>query len=419
MHSYWDAASNPDGAPSDEKLELLKAGPWCYRDEAGEDTIECPSKADRTQRAGIWENKVRTGYNPHHAHTRLTLLRSNPIVCTQRWRRDDRYAQPLPLVRARDQKAHDSPLHLHTDSTAAATSSARAWFPTSPASSQRKTAAKCLKKGMKRATSNVVRTPSSQLGALRSPTCLPQLRVQTDPHLLSLPLPSTDVCDAYCSNAAARSIKNIWACSFGLPTLGITAATQVSDAGLDIVGRHGANRPAGRPPTPESSFVEEYAILIQNDVASPRAPRNSISCRKDHREQTFGHYVTALDGKGRSKLREGFHVSCDTDTDCFSRCGIHPVNGYSYTCTHHLRLYDYQGVNESFPDGRVLQRPNHTPFTHKQLTPARSTYRSYYISEHDQYDIHNTSTGVCTDVRMDYMHTGCESRAGAAAMFGV
>jgi hypothetical protein len=173
-------------------------------------------------------------------------------------------------------------------------------------------------------------------------------------------LPSTDVCDAYCSNAAARSIKNIWACSFGLPTLGITAATQVSDAGLDIVGRHGANRPAGRPPTPESSFVEEYAVLIQNDVANPRAPRNSISCRKDHREQTFGHYMTALDGQGRSKLREGFMVSCDTDTDCHSRCGIHPVNGYSYVCTHHLRLYDYQGVNESFPDGQVLQRPNHT-----------------------------------------------------------
>ena len=129
--------------------------------------------------------------------------------------------------------------------------------------------------------------------------------------------------------------------------------------------------------------------------------------------------MTALDGQGRSKLREGFHVSCDTDTDCHSRCGIHPVNGYSYTCTHHVRLYDYQGVNETFPDGRVLQRPNHTPFTHKQLTPARSTYRSYYINQDDQFDIHNTSTGVCTDVRLDYMHTGCESRSGAAAMFGV
>ena len=129
MRRYWDAASNPDGAPPDEKLELLKAGPWCYKDEAGEETIECSSKADRTQRAGIWENK--------------------------RWRRDDRYAR-LSTLRC-DQKAHDSLRPLHTDSTAAATSSDRAWCPTSQAFAQRKTAAKCLKNGIQRATLNAVR----------------------------------------------------------------------------------------------------------------------------------------------------------------------------------------------------------------------------------------------------------------------
>ena len=204
----------------------------------------------------------------------------------------------------------------------------------------------------------------------------------------------TDTCDAYCSNSAARTLKDVWACSFGLPTLGITAATQISDAGQDIISRHGANRLEGRPPAPESSFVEEYAILINNDVDHPRAPRNAISCRKDHREQTFGHYVTALDPQGRPKLREGFHVSCDTSTDCYSRCGVHPISGYTYVCTHHLRLYDYQGVSESLPDG-------------------------YYIDEHDEFDVHNTSTGVCTDVRYDFMHSNCNSRAGASATFGV
>ena len=108
----------------------------------------------------------------------------------------------------------------------------------------------------------------------------------------------------------------------------------------------------------------------------------------------FGHYVTALDGQGRPKLREGFHVACQTDTDCHSRCGIHPVNGMSYVCTKNLRLYDHQGSNETYPDG-------------------------YYISERDEFDIHNSSTGVCTDVRIDYFHTGCESRSGAAVTIGL
>ena len=203
---------------------------------------------------------------------------------------------------------------------------------------------------------------------------LPQQRIHVD-LAADLPPPGcTDICDSYCSNSAARNTKNLYGCSVGLPVMGFFAATQVSDAGLDIVGRHGANRPAGRPPTPDSSFVEEYAILIQNSVEQPRAPRNSISCRKDHREQTFGHYVTALDGQGRPKLREGFHVACQTDTDCHSRCGIHPVNGMSYVCTKNLRLYDHQGSNETYPDG-------------------------YYLDENNAFDIHNSSTGVCTDVR--------------------
>ena len=71
-----------------------------------------------------------------------------------------------------------------------------------------------------------------------------------------------------------------------------------------------------------------------------------------------------------------------------------------------------------FPTGECFNA--RTTHVHTQTTnPARSTYRSYYISEHDQWDIHNSSTGVCTDVRLDFGHTGCESRAGAAAMFGV
>jgi hypothetical protein len=49
---------NPDAAPADEKLELLKAGPWCFKDEFGTKALECDGKAQRTQRAGIYEMQV-------------------------------------------------------------------------------------------------------------------------------------------------------------------------------------------------------------------------------------------------------------------------------------------------------------------------------------------------------------------------
>ena len=220
---YWDAASNPDGAPFDEKLELLKAGPWCYKDEAGTETVECPSKADRTQRSGIWENK--------------------------RWRREDRFYCSNNFFRSR--VVPDEPGVLSEEN--------------------------CRE----------VLTERNKTCHMECGKCaLPQQRIRVD-LAADLPPPGcTDICDSYCSNSAARNTKNLYGCSVGLPVMGFFAATQVSDAGLDIVGRHGANRPAGRPPTPDSSFVEEYAILIQNSVEQPRAPRNSISCRKDHREQT-------------------------------------------------------------------------------------------------------------------------------------
>ena len=131
---YWDAASNPDGAPFDEKLELLKAGPWCYKDEAGTETVECPSKADRTQRSGIWENKVcpEAAATTHTTHSRLTPTRTRVSSCACRG----------GVARI--------------DFTAATTSSAHAWCPTNPAFYQKKTAAKSSPNATKRATWNVV-----------------------------------------------------------------------------------------------------------------------------------------------------------------------------------------------------------------------------------------------------------------------
>ena len=119
-----------------------------------------------------------------------------------------------------------------------------------------------------------------------------------------------DRCRFQCNNPLARTIATTWACTAGLPTLGIAAAARISDAGVDIHMRHGANRLTGKPAIPEVVWPETHEILIGNDVAYPRVPRDSISCRKAHPESTYGHYVPGLDNKGRPKKREGYHVSC-------------------------------------------------------------------------------------------------------------
>ena len=117
-----------------------------------------------------------------------------------------------------------------------------------------------------------------------------------------------DTCKAYCSNGAARAIKDAYICTFGQPTLGIAAAVQISDAGQHIVSRHGAQRTKGRAPIPEDAWLETFDLLVNNNVDSPRVPRNSVSCRKEHRESTNGKFVPHLDQEGNPVLRSGFMV---------------------------------------------------------------------------------------------------------------
>jgi len=64
--SFWDSNYNVDAAPADEKSELIKAGPWCFADELGDEVLECDGRAQRTQRAGVFEIAVII----HRAHAR-------------------------------------------------------------------------------------------------------------------------------------------------------------------------------------------------------------------------------------------------------------------------------------------------------------------------------------------------------------
>jgi len=205
-----------------------------------------------------------------------------------------------------------------------------------------------------------------------------------------------DTCKAYCSNNVARNLKDAVVCTFQQPTLGLAVASQISDAGQHILTKHGSKRTSGRPPIPEDAWKEQFALLVNNDVDSPRVPRNSVSCRKNHRESTGGHYRNHLDVNGEPIARTGFMVECQTDSDCKNRCGEHPIHNAPYVCTKNPRLYSTFVVNDSTPDGMYVTAPGD-----------------------DRFDIQGGVPGVCTDFRMDFAHTGCESRAGSAAVVGL
>lgn len=113
----------------------------------------------------------------------------------------------------------------------------------------------------------------------------------------------------------------------------------------EIGRRWGADRVDGREAAPDQSYEEEFRVVVANSIDKPRAPRNAISCRKDHVESSIGDYVPTLDQKGHPILRNGFMVECRTDLDCMSRCGTHPISGHHYACTHNVELYTHAGYS--------------------------------------------------------------------------
>ena len=211
---------------------------------------------------------------------------------------------------------------------------------------------------------------------------------------------SCDRCDSQCTDPSLRAVANTWLCSAGQPVMGIFAASQVSDVGFDITTRHGSDRRRGKPPIPESAWKEQFHTLVANSISHPIVPRASVSCRKAHREDTYGAYTPPLDLQGKPLTRVGFHVPCLTSSDCWSRCGEHPVTGEHYACVKNAHLYSYAGHTD---EGGF-----------------------YTIDEpgDETFDVVNYNTtaehlGTCMDTNYAYQHTGCDSLSGAGIMYGL
>jgi len=127
--------------------------------------------------------------------------------------------------------------------------------------------------------------------------------------------------------------------------------------------------------------------------------------------------VAPLNEKGETVERKGFHVECNTDLDCFSRCGSHPVTGMHYVCTHNLELYSHAGYSKKaykslVADSAALRAKGEA---HVEVWLPEAHDENFYLMEEagdDKFDIERGS-GVCTDTHIDYMHTGCMDGAGA------
>ena len=229
-----------------------------------------------------------------------------------------------------------------------------------------------------------------------------------------------DSCGAHCTSKVAREVISAVRCSISLPILGMFQAQHSSDMGLDIGFRWGAKRYDRRPANPTNSWEEKYRVLVQNSVDAPLAPRNSISCRKPHRESDVGFFHPPLDEEGHPVERKGFHVPCNTDLDCYSRCGNHPVTGMHYVCTHKAQMYTTAGLSKDAYKAQVVisEQLKVAGEPHPKIWLPDSNNEEFYLMDmpgDDRYDIER-GTGVCTDVHYDYMHTGCDSIEGARAM---
>jgi len=242
-----------------------------------------------------------------------------------------------------------------------------------------------------------------------------------------------DTCTTTCTNPGLRGVGAAWKCSAGQPLMGTFAASVVSDAGFDSRVRHGADRQRGTPAIPSSIWKEQYDVLIQNDLNYPRVPRDSVSCRKTHLTDSFGAYVSPIDRMGRPVKRAGWHVGCQTSSQCHSRCGEHPILGESYVCVRNAKLFSYQGqhengstyyINEAGDDAFDVVNYNLTAEhlgtcmgeTATVLTVNRDTV---HVSGYFPLRSSRSFLPCVADTRYDFQVTGCSSISGAGILYGI
>jgi hypothetical protein len=152
-------------------------------------------------------------------------------------------------------------------------------------------------------------------------------------------------------------------------------------------------------------------------------------------------YEPPLSNTGKPRKRQGFMVPCQTDSDCFSRCGSHPDTGLQYRCTLNPLFYTFHAINRTLTEeslalaieAQSTSLPAITSYESqayklsvlearpKWITNADTVRtQAYYVDEpgDEIFDV-PAGSGVCTDFTLNYAHTNCDSRVGSAIIVGL
>ena len=231
-------------------------------------------------------------------------------------------------------------------------------------------------------------------------------------------------CVSECTYPRVRAVADVLKCTIGREQLGFQHCLQTSDAGQLARASHGAIRgdnyiavstishttlhcatpiPIARvllAQVPENLAAHAHRICHNNPKGWVQ--RDSVSCRKEHRNSPVGHFVPGFDDRtGNPVARAGYMVPCKRSADCYTRCPAHPLTGDRFQCQKRYKLYDIARTNS---DGEVsfltLGEGDATAFDPDPEEQART----------GEY-------GLCVD--LDYSHQqGCKDKTLSAVMDG-
>ena len=255
-------------------------------------------------------------------------------------------------------------------------------------------------------------------------------------------------CTSQCTYASAKAIAGVIKCTVGRSQLAFThckfvpksvslhcplytdyhrcfTGLQTTDAGQLARASHGAIRSENYiavnrvPRTPQSSG-SHYSLVAFSRAQVPErlaahaykichwnpegyVQRDSVSCRREHRNSPMGRFVPGFSPRtGDPVARMGYIVTCRRNSDCYSRCPAHPLTGDRYVCQRVYRLYDVAITDSGGEINLVnLERGSGSVFDPDTATQAITG-----------------EMGICVDVDSS-MNQGCPDQTMSAVMDGV
>ena len=157
--------------------------------------------------------------------------------------------------------------------------------------------------------------------------------------------------------------------------------------------------------------------------------RDSIACRREHRNSPMPHLTAGFDDNGNPISRSGFMVPCRRHSDCYS-CGRHPLTGQvrkvpvsrprRFTCTHvHSHVQCYVACSQFFQCQRrhtfydTVRTSGGSVFEETGITFLNVSSASASAFDVDMEEAAITGmTGVCVDLDSS-MNEGCGNEVAA------